>query len=132
MLRLPLGRFDRQAQQKRSASQSAVIRAAMLDMELSQSVYLEARSRRANPTWEVAADLDRAIAATVASVTTTADALQQSAHRMDELARTTVAEALAAETAATQTPSNVNAVSAATTQLSYSGQGNRPADPPFP
>jgi methyl-accepting chemotaxis protein len=120
-LRLPLGRFDRQAPQKRASLQAAVVRAAVLDMELSQSVYLETLEQaRKSDLRKVAADLEQLSAATVAAVTQTADSLEKNAHRMDETARTTVAQAKAAEAAAALTAANVNAVSAATTELSYS------------
>ena len=68
----------------------------------------------------VAADFERSVSETAAAVTQTSDALQASAHRMDGSVRTTVAQAQAAETAAAHTSANVNAVSAATAQLSYS------------
>ena len=85
--RLPLNRFDRDAAKKRASLQSAVIRAAILDMDLSQSVYLEEMEQaRRSDLQKVAADLQLSIAETAASVTTTAEALQQNAHRMDESA----------------------------------------------
>ncbi len=120
-LRMPLGRLDREAPRKRASLQAAFIRVALLDMELSQSVYLETLEQaRKGGLQRVAADLERAIAATVSSVTSTANVLQSSAHRMDDSARITVAQAKSAEEAAAHTAANVNAVSAATTQLSYS------------
>ncbi len=119
--RMPLSRFDRDAGKKRASLQSAVIRAAILDMDLSQSVYLEAMEQaRRSDLQKVAADLQVSIAETAASVRSTAEALQQNAHRMNETAKTTVAQAQAADAAAALTAANVNAVSAATTQLSYS------------
>jgi methyl-accepting chemotaxis protein len=119
--RMPLSRFDRDAGKKRASLQTAVIRVAILDMDLSQSVYLEAMEQaRRSELQKVAADLQLSIAETAASVRLTAETLQQNAHRMNETAKTTVAQAEAADAAAALTAANVNAVSAATTELSYS------------
>jgi methyl-accepting chemotaxis protein len=120
-LRLPCGRFARDAAQKRAQLQSAVIRAAMLDLEIAQSVYIEAASEgRKNDLRKVSKELDRSVSAIIASVTSTADLLQKSAHSMDESATTTLEQARSVEAAASLTTANVNAVSAATTQMSAS------------
>jgi methyl-accepting chemotaxis protein len=120
-LRRPAGRFERDAAQKRARLQSAVIRAAMLDMEIAQSVYLDALSEeRKKDRRKVLNDLEASVATVVASVTATAVLLQKSAHAMDESVRTTVEQARSVEAAASLTATNVNAVSAATTQMSAS------------
>jgi methyl-accepting chemotaxis protein len=120
-LRLPSGWNERNGREKRGKLQAAFIRAAMLDIEISQSIYLEAlREARNADLKKVADELDRSIAATVASVTATAGNLQNSSNAMNHSALATVAQAQAVEAAATLTSSNVNAVSAATTQMSHS------------
>ena len=120
-LRLPAGRFERDAAQKRARLQSAVIRAAMLDMEIAQTVYLDALSEeRRKDRLKVSKELDSSVATVIASVTATSNLLQKSAHSMDDSARTTVEQARSVEAAASLTAANVNAVSAATTQMSAS------------
>lgn len=120
-LRLPSRWNERNAREKRAGLQAAFIRAAMLDIEISQSIYLDAlREGRSADLKKVADELDRSIAATVASVTATASSLEKSSSAMSHSALATVAQAQAVEAAATLTSANVNAVSAATTQMSHS------------
>ncbi len=120
-LQLPAGRFDIEAARKRARLQSAFIRAALLDMEISQSVYFAAEGAgRAAGLKKVADDLDHGIAAVVAAATETANDLQKSANSMDLSVRATVEQAQAVQAAASLTSANVHAVSAATEEMSRS------------
>jgi methyl-accepting chemotaxis protein len=98
--------------------QGALVRTAMLDMEFALSAYLEAERRdRAQGLEKVAAELEMSVAVIVKSVSATAGELQMGADFMTSASVDVVAEAAAVADASALTSSNMNAVSAATTEL---------------
>lgn len=117
-LRLPSRWTDREASLRRAQLQSAFVRAAILDMEIALSIYLEAeRNERTSALQKVANDLDSSVASIVASVSATANELQKAADSMNTSAEETVAQVAAVESAATLTSINVTGVSATAMKL---------------
>jgi methyl-accepting chemotaxis protein len=120
-LRMPSHWTDRKSVVQRVQLQGAFVRAAILDMEIAISVYLEVeRQERTKALEKVATELDSSVAVIVKSVSATASELQMAADLMNAVSDEVVAQAAAVAEASTLTSSNVSAVSAATTELTYS------------
>ena len=101
-----------------SRFQGAFVRAAILDMEIALSAYLDAeRQDRAQGLEKVASELETSIAVIVKSVSAAASELQMGADFMTSASEDVVAEAAAVSEASTLTSSNMSAVSVATTEL---------------
>ncbi|HRO48858.1 MAG TPA: globin-coupled sensor protein [Hyphomicrobium sp.] len=99
--------------ERKTALQSAVIKAAMLDMDLAISVYLEAGRR----------DLDQLAGSVVAmagSVATTAGELEGAAAAVQQAAKSATDQTSAVATAAEQASANVRTVASAADELSAS------------
>ena len=109
------------AQDRKTALQTAVIKAALLDMDLAISVYLEAGRRERNATLErLASEFDKAVSGVIDTVSATATQLESSAEAMTDAARHTADQSTAVAAAAAQASVNVQAVAAATNELSSS------------
>jgi len=123
MLRMPQARASQGAldwkakaapvQDKRFALQSAVIKAAMLDMDLAIAVYLEAGRRELST-------LAGAVVSMATSVAHTANELEGAAESVASSARSATDQTSAVATAAEQASANVRTVAAAADQLSAS------------
>jgi methyl-accepting chemotaxis protein len=120
-LRMPSHWTDRKSVVQRAQLQAAFVRAAILDMEIAISVYLEAeRQERTQALEKVATELDMSIAVIIKAVSATARELQMAADFLNRASEEVVAQAASVAEASTLTSSSVSAVSAATTELSYS------------
>lgn len=117
---MPVGRFDRAAR-RRSALQRAVVKAAMLDMDLAISVYLDANKRERRAMLErIAGDFDKAIGSVVNVVSSAAADLQTAAQTMTAAAGETASQSNAVATASNEASVNVQSVAAATEELTQS------------
>jgi methyl-accepting chemotaxis protein len=119
--RLPLGRFDRDAARKRVKVQQAIVRAAMLDMDLAITVYLDAGRRdRKSVLEKLAGDFDATIGGVVSIVASAATELEASAQSVQSATEQTSGQSAAAASASGDSLTNVNAVAAAAEELSGS------------
>lgn len=112
-LRMPQGQAGRKGIDRRAALQSAVLKAAMLDMELAMSVYLEAGQR------ELSALAD-AVVNMAASVAHTAIELERAADSVAISARSATEQTATVAAAAEEASVNVRTVAAAADELSAS------------
>lgn len=105
----------------KTALQGAVVKAALLDMDLAIAVYLDAGRRERRTTLEnLAVEFDTAVSNVIQSVATTAKELETAAEMMTGTARLTADQSTAVAAAAEEASTNVRAVAAATDQLSAS------------
>ena len=119
--RLPVGRFDRGAARKKLKLQKAIVKAAMLDMDIAISVYLEAGRRDRRATLDkLAHNFDSAIGGVVSVVASAATELQASAQSLRGATDLTERESNTAAAASGESMTSVNAVAAASEQLSGS------------
>ena len=118
---MPAGRFGGAAARRRSALQRAVVKAAMLDMDLAISVYLDANKRERRVTLErIASDFDKAIGSVVNVVSSAATDLQHAAQTMTAAADETASQSNAVATASGEASVNVQSVAVATEELTQS------------
>ena len=116
--RLPVGKFDRQAASKRAALQQAVVKAAMLDMDLAIAVYIEAGRRDRKQTLErLATDFEKAVGGVVDMVASAATQLESSAKTMVATAERTAGQSKVVAGASLDATRNVQAVSVAAEEL---------------
>lgn len=120
-LRLPHGAFDRGVPEKKARIQKAIVKAAMLDMDLAICVYIEAgrRERRALLE-ELAGRFEGAVGGVVNIVASAATELQASSQTLRAATGRTSEQAGSAASASQQALSSVNAVAAASEQLTGS------------
>jgi len=120
-MKMPAGRFGSKVQLKKLNLQKAILRAAMLDMDLAISVYIEAGRRdRIETLNKIATDFEGAIGGVVSIVASAATELQASAQSLQGATHLTSSESGNAATASGDSTANVNAVAAAAEQLSSS------------
>jgi methyl-accepting chemotaxis protein len=120
-LRLPSSEFLRNNTAARTALQSAVIKAAMLDMDLAIAVYIEAGRRDRRKTLEsLAANFEQAVGGIVSIVASAATELQTSAQTMTASARDTAEQSTSVASASEEATVNVQTVASATEQLTGS------------
>ncbi|WP_213030231.1 protoglobin domain-containing protein, partial [Acinetobacter baumannii] len=82
-LKMPVGRFETQTRAKRASLQKAILRAAMLDMDIAISVYIEAGRRdRIHTLNTIATNFEGAIGGVVSIVASAATELQASAQSL--------------------------------------------------
>jgi len=106
---------------RKTALQSALVKAALLDMDLAISVYLEAGRRERRATLDrLAAEFDAAVSGVVSSVGATAKELHAAAEAMNGAARQTASQSTAVAAAAEEASCNVRTVAAAADELSAS------------
>ena len=116
--RLPVGKFDRQAASKKAALQQAVVKAAMLDMDLAIAVYIEAGRRDRKQTLErLATDFEKAVGGVVDMVASAATQLESSAKTMVATAERTAGQSKVVAGASLDATRNVQAVSVAAEEL---------------
>jgi methyl-accepting chemotaxis protein len=121
--RMPIGRFDRGGPGKKASLQTAVIKAAMLDMDLAIAVYIEAGRRDRRSILErLAGDFEKTIGGVVNIVASAATELQAAAQAMTASAKDAATQSLAVDAASKDASSNVQSVAAATEQLTGSIQ----------
>ncbi len=114
-------RFSRKAASDKLLLQQAVVKAALLDMDIAISVYIEAGRRdRRLMLDKLACDFEAAVGGVVSVVASAATELQASSQSLRGATDLTSAESSAAESASTDSTANVNAVAAAAEQLSSS------------
>ncbi|CAN5194002.1 hypothetical protein BH10PSE10_BH10PSE10_13230 [soil metagenome] len=120
-LRLPSSGLLRNNAAIKTALQAAVIKAAMLDMDLAIAVYIEAGRRDRRRTLEtLAANFEQAVGGVVGVVASAATELQASAQSMTASARDTAAQSTSVASASEEATANVQTVAAATEQLTGS------------
>lgn len=105
----------------KTALQNAVIKAALLDMDLAISVYLEAGRRDRRATLDrLAEEFDKAVTSVIDVVGTTAKELEAAAEAMTGAAKSTTDQSAAVASAAEQASANVRTVASAADELSAS------------
>jgi methyl-accepting chemotaxis protein len=106
---------------RKTALQEAILKAAMMDIDLAISVYLEAGRREKRATLDrLAQSFDTAVAGVISSVGATARELYGAADAMSEAARTTADRSTAVAAAAEEASANVRTVAVAADELSSS------------
>ncbi|MEW6643478.1 MAG: globin-coupled sensor protein [Pseudomonadota bacterium] len=120
--RLPAaGKFDRNIAKRKIAVQKAVVKAAMLDMDLALAVYIDAGRRDRRATLErLANEFEQAVGGVVQGVSAAAEQLQNSAQTMTATAEETATQSNAVADASERATSNVKSVAAATEELTSS------------
>ncbi|MBR1122368.1 globin-coupled sensor protein [Bradyrhizobium lablabi] len=117
----PVGRFQRNAQQKKAEIQAAVVKAAMLDMDLAISVYIEAGRRERRAVLErLAGEFEAKVGGVVGVVASSATELQSAAKTMRAATSQTTERSDAVTRAAGEALGSVNAVASAAEELSGS------------
>ncbi|WP_249124974.1 globin-coupled sensor protein [Bradyrhizobium manausense] len=113
--------FDRQGQIRKVTLQRAIVKAAMLDMDIAISVYIEAgrRDRKALLN-RLAIEFESAVGSVVSIVASAATELEASARSLQAATDLTSSGSGAAAAASGDSMANVNAVAAASEQLSSS------------
>jgi methyl-accepting chemotaxis protein len=120
-LRLRHARFDRDAPRKRARLQKAIINAALLDMDLAISVYIEAGRRERHATLAgLAKDFEAAVGGVVNTVAAAATKMQSSAESLRSATDHTSVQSGAAAKASQEAISNVTAVASAAEELNSS------------
>ena len=119
--RMPTKLFDRSAGKQKAAIQAAVIKAAMLDMDLAISVYIEEgrRDRRAVLD-KLGNDFQQMIGSVADAIGNASGDLNVAAKNMTASAETSVRQLGVVETASRDASAGVQAVAVATEQLSSS------------
>jgi methyl-accepting chemotaxis protein len=118
---MPIRRLDRDGARKKASLQTAVIKAAMQDMDLAIAVYIEAGRRDRRTILErLASDFEKSIGSVVNIVASAATELQAAAQTMTSSAGDAATKSLAVDTASKDASSNVQSVAAATEQLTSS------------
>ena len=121
--RMPVGRFERGGPARKTLLQTAVIKAAMLDMDYAIAVYIEAGRRDRHSLLErLAGDFEKAIGGVVNIVASAATELQAAAQTMTVSARDAATQSVAVDVASKDSATNVQSVAAATEQLTGSIQ----------
>jgi methyl-accepting chemotaxis protein len=106
---------------RKTALQDAVIKAAMVDMDLAISVYLEAGRRERRATLDrLAGEFDKAVTTVIGAVGATAKELQAAANLMTGAAQKTADQSTAVAAAAEEASANVRTVASAADELSAS------------
>jgi len=115
------GLFGKGAHDKKARMMKAVTAAAMLDMDLAISVYLEAGKREKHETLNRLADsFNATIGAIVETVSSASTELEASAGTLTKTAETTQQLSSSVATASEQASSNVQTVAAATEEMNTS------------
>jgi methyl-accepting chemotaxis protein len=119
--RLPSSGFLRNNASVKIALQAAVIKVAMLDMDLAIAVYIEAGRRDRRRTLDsLAANFEQAVGGVVGIVASAATELQASAQSMTAAARDTAEQSTSVASASEEATVNVQTVASATEQLTGS------------
>jgi methyl-accepting chemotaxis protein len=126
-LRMPVPRFSSNSGEAKTALQMAVLRAAMLDMDLAIAVYIDAGRRDRKQTLDsLASNFEQAVGGIVNIVASAATELQSSAQTMTSAARQTSEKSGTVAAASEEATSKVQTVASATEQLTGSiGEINR-------
>jgi methyl-accepting chemotaxis protein len=120
-LRMPASTFDRQAAKRKTALQTAVIKAAMLDMDFAIAVYIEAGRRDRHNTLErLASEFEKTIGGVVSIVASAATELQAAARTMTASAEQAASQSRVVDASSRQASENVQSVAAATEELTSS------------
>lgn len=120
-IKMPFGRFDSGAKKKRAAFQAAIIKAAMLDMDLAISVYIEEGRRDRRTTLDrLASDFEKTVGGVVTIVAAASNELQTAAQNLTASASTAASQSQVVDTASRDATSSVQAVAVATEELTSS------------
>ncbi|PVB62318.1 globin-coupled sensor protein [Labrenzia sp. 011] len=119
-----LGRISVSRNRERASRlQTAITRAAMLDMDIAISVYLEAGSRDREETLNrLASEFDRRVGGIVASVAASATDMQSASQSLSSAVEEAIVQSAAVSAASEETTSNVKTVATAADQLAASVQ----------
>jgi methyl-accepting chemotaxis protein len=118
--RMPAGRmFDsRSAEKKKAALQQAIVKAAMLDMDLAIAVYIEAGRRDRKETLErLAHDFEKAVGGVVDMVAQASTELESAAKAMAATAERSASQSQVVAGASQDASSSVQAVAVAAEEL---------------
>ena len=118
-----VGWFDRAGRKRKTDTINAVVTAAMIDMDLAISVYIEAgrRERRAMLD-DIAGTFEGSVAAIVSTLSGSAGQLQAAAQGMQAAAEETAVQSNVVAAASEEASANVHAVAAATEEMAASSQ----------
>lgn len=118
-----VGWFDRAGRKRKTDTINAIITAAMIDMDLAISVYIDAgrRERRAMLD-NIAGTFESSVAAIVSTLSGSAEQLQASAQAMQVAAEETATQSHVVAAASEEASTNVHAVAAATEEMAASSQ----------
>ena len=120
-IRVPARLLDRGATSRRAAMQRAVVNAAMLDMDIAISVYIDAGRRDRRQMLDgLATNFDAAIGGVVDVVASAATELQAAAQSLQAATTRTSTQSNLVTEASREATANVNAVAAAVEQLTNS------------
>jgi methyl-accepting chemotaxis protein len=120
-LRLPSSTFERHVPKKKALLQTAIIKAAMLDMDFAISVYIEAGRRDRQSTLEkLAANFEGTIGGVVNIVASAATELQAAAQTMTASAEMAASQSRSVDVSSKQASANVQSVAAAAEELTSS------------
>jgi methyl-accepting chemotaxis protein len=109
------------AREKRAAMQAAITRAAMLDMDLAITVYLdEARQEQHLTVRRIADDFEAAVGQIINAVSTASHELESSADTLTRTAQKTQSLSTSAASASTQVSANVQSVASAAEEMTSS------------
>ncbi len=119
-LRLPAGRFEFSAKQRRAKLQCAYMRLAMLDMAYVVDVYMDATlGERQRTLSHLAQAFETAVGGITGGVAAAAERLRNTADALTHSAESTNIQSMAAATASKEAAANVQAVAVATEHLSH-------------
>ena len=119
--RMSVSKLDSKAAQKKSALQQAILKAAMLDMDLAIAVYIDAGRRDRRETLErLAGGFQKAVGSIVDTVASAATELESSAKTMVATAEQSAKQSKIVDAASQDATANVHAVAVAAEQLTSS------------
>lgn len=116
-----VGFFDRAGRERKTDVINAVIRAAMVDMDIAISVYIDAGKRERKTTLDgLAGTFEKSVASIVTTLSESAHHLQTASQGMQAAAEETSVQSSVVAAAAEEASTNVHAVAAATEEMSSS------------
>jgi methyl-accepting chemotaxis protein len=110
----------RRAEARKSKLQAAVTKAALLDMDLSISVYLEIERAQRQAAMEQLRSLGRSVTDITHTISSAANELEATARGLDGATATTTTESAGVVSASNDAADNMQSVASATEQLSAS------------
>lgn len=119
--RMPSRRFDSSAAARKAKLQTAIIKVAMLDMDLAIAVYINAGRRDRRTTLEkLAGDFQESVGGVVGIVASAATELQAAAQTMTASAEEAATQSRVVDAASREASANVQSVAVATEELTSS------------
>ena len=117
----PVRMFDRNGARRKTRLMGAVIKAAMVDMDLAISVYIEAGRRERKAMLDGLADtFEGSVAAIVSTLASSAEQMQSAAQTMQAAAEETTVQSNVVAAASEEASANVHAVAVAAEEMATS------------